>query len=502
MDDKPDTRASDMEAMLPKWQKVRAIFGGLDELRRQAATYLPQLPKESAARYEFRVQVSKLTNVYSDIIENLAHRAFAKEVTLKDDTTDTTFDEFAADVDGRGNSLHVVTSESFYNAIGFGIDWILVDYTKGVPPNATVAQERRLGARPYWVRYPVESVLAAYTAQIEGREQFVHVRLLEHKTVRTGFGESPEKRVLEFNREQSRDADGNPVWSGANLTVWREHKDKSGKTEWKIEEPKRPLTIEPIPLVPVLTGRRRGKGWKFKPPMQDAADLQITLFQQETGLEFAKTMTAYPMITGNGVSPDIGDDGRVVPLETGPGIALYAPNSGEGGSSSWDILEPSATSLKFLADDVASTTKELRELGRQPLTAQSSGNLTKITTAFAAKKGNSAVKAWAINAADAFNLAMKYTALWFKSDLRPEVEIGTDFDTSESEDDGYAHVLSLRKSGEISRDATLHEAKRRGILDAKYDPDADADLILDDLEGQEGEDDTTEDEDDTDANAE
>ncbi|WP_306150731.1 DUF4055 domain-containing protein [Roseovarius sp. MMSF_3281] len=490
MEQKPDTRASDMEAMLPKWQKVRTILDGLASMRRQAKTYLPQLPKETDARYKFRIEVSKLTNVFADIVENLAHRAFAKEVTIKEDTTDSTFDEFIEDVDGRGNSLHVVASESFYDAIAFGVDWILVDYTKNVPQNATVAQERKMGARPYWVRYPVESVRAAYTAMIEGKEQFVHVRLLEHKTVRKGFFETTEKRVLEFNREKEGEA-----WGGATITVWKEVKGDDGQLKWIIEEPKRPLTIQVIPLVAVLTGRRKGKGWTFKPPMQDAADLQITLFQQETGLEFAKTMSCYPMIAGNGVSPSIGEDGKPEPIETGPGIALYAPNTGEGGSASWEILEPSAASLKFLADDVKNTTKELRELGRQPLTAQSSGNLTKITTSFAASKGNSAIQAWAINASDAYNTAMAYTAMWLKSELRPLVQIDTDFDTSDSEDDGFSHVMSLRKSGDISRDATLHEAKRRSILDKKYDPEADADLILDDLEDG---DDETEDEDDDD----
>jgi hypothetical protein len=494
MDNQPDKLASDMEAMQPYWSKINALYGGLTSMRANSDTFLPKMPDESSERYELRKGITKLTNVFRDIVENLSQRAFAKKVTLAEDSVDAAFKEFEMDVDGRGNSLHVVAGEMFYDAIGYSIDWMLVDYTKGVPLNATVADEKKLGARPYWVRYPVTSVLAAYTSMIEGKEHFTHVRLKENSTKRVGFGEETVKRVRQIDRAEI--APG--VFDNPMVTIFLEHTKESGEKEWVIEGTPYYMTIKYIPLVPFVTGRRKGKGWKTTPAMQDAADLQITLYQQESALEFAKLMTAFPMLAGNGVSPMIGADGNPEPISAGPGLALYAPSSGDGAAGSWTIIEPSSSSLTFLASDVSATIKELREIGRQPLTAQS-GNLTRITTAFAAGKGNSAVQAWALNAKDALELALYYTALWLKSDAEPKVVMDLDFDVSEREDDGYSNVLELRKEGEISRHQTLHEAKRRGILDKDFDPDDDLDMLLEEIEGDkdnEGKDDDVKDDDD------
>ncbi len=251
--------------------------------------------------------------------------------------------------------------------------------------------------------------------------------------------------------------------------------------------PETPISIGVIPLVPFITGRRLGSSWRFHPPMRDAAELQIEHYQQESALKHIKSLTAFPMLAGNGVSPAMGDDGKPMPVPVGPQSVLYAPPSGESGShGEWQFIEPSAESMKFLAEDIKETARELRELGRQPLTAQS-GNLTVVTTAFAAQKGNAAIQAWAINLKDALERAFDLTARWFAVDLDPNVIVDMEFDLGFGDDESFAHVLTLRSNGDISREAEIHEAKRRGILDADYDGDADAEKILDDLIGDEGE---------------
>ena len=217
--------------------------------------------------------------------------------------------------------------------------------------------------------------------------------------------------------------------------------------------------------------------------MADAADLQVELFQQESSLKYAKIMTAYPMLAGNGVSPPLGDGGEPATVPVGPHAVLYAPPDGQGTSGSWQFIEPSATSLRFLADDIKETIKELRELGRQPLTAQS-GNLTVVTTAFAAQKGNAAIQAWALNLKNALENALKFTALWLRTpDFEPKVMIDTDFDLGIGDDDTFTHVLALRSGEEpmISREQVIHEAKRRGILTPDYDGEEDLETLLAEL---------------------
>jgi hypothetical protein len=103
---------------------------------------------------------------------------------------------------------------------------------------------------------------------------------------------------------------------------------------------------------------------------------------------------------------------RAVLLSLRPGLA----------SALAGAIEPDATSLKFLAEEIEKTIQQMRELGRQPLTAQT-GNLTVVTTQFAAQKGNSAIQAWALNLKDAMENALRYTAMWLKEEAEAEFEL-------------------------------------------------------------------------------
>lgn len=485
----PTTKASDIAANGEFWAKVKAVMSGLAAVKRAKDTFLPKLENESAERYKLRQSVMKLTGIYPDIAESLAQRVFAEKVDLLDGAPSQLVD-FVEDVDGRGNNLHVFAGDQLKDGIAYGLDVMLVTYPDDIPPDATVAQEQALGGRVRWVRYPVNSILQLETDLIEGAEQFVHVRFLEEEVITEGFKERTIQRVRQLVRDKIGEGYGPP-----RFAIWEKVKSATGAEEWVIVR-EGVIDLGYIPVVAFLTGERE-RGYHLTPPLQAALDLQCTLMTQESNLEFAKMMTAFPMIAGIGVTPEMDENGEPEPLAIGPGVALYAPHQGEGVTPRWEILEPSAESLRFLADDIEKTKDDLRELGRQPLTSKS-GNLTRITAATAANKGNSAVSAWALDQKDALELSLHMTADWMSLDADPEVAINTDHQMDLDDDDGFAHVLSLRSTGEISRTATIHEAQRRNILDRDYDEEADLDALLDEIEDDELEGEDVEDEDDED----
>lgn len=491
---KPDARSSDLEGMMDYWRETRAILDGQDAMVAMASTFLPKMEDESEERYKLRKSVAKLTNIFADTVENLTTRAFAEKVVLVEGTSDPDLDELVEDIDGRGNSLHVVTGRSFEDGIAMGVDFILIDQSGAITDQTTVAEAKRLGIRPYWVRYPVGNVLAAELAMINGQADFVHARFLEITTKREGFKEVTETRVRVLNREDLTDPslpDSAPrVYGPPMVSVWKKTKDEKGAEKWIVESEPRAIGLDYIPLVAFVTGQQDGLTWDIRPPMRSAVDLQKTLFRKETALEYATECCAFPMLTGNGVAPEKDEKGEIIAIKTGPGQVLYAPYTGEGGTPSWDTLEPSAASLKFMAEQIETTKRDARELGRQPLTAQS-GNLTRVTTAFAAAKGNSAVQAWVQLAKDAYERALQITADWISSAAEPELVMAKDLDTSMREDDGFGQVLELRKNGDLSREAVLHEGKRRGVLDRDFDPEADAEAILAEIEADDGQEDDT-----------
>lgn len=475
----PATPSGDHAVMLDYWTMVDTILGGAKAMREARTITLPKFANETVAAYAFRADNAKFTNIYRDIVENLAQRPFAKEVAIAEGAPQEITD-FIEDVDGQGNHLHVFAGEVFFAGINAAIDWVLVDFTAQVPVNATRATEASIGARPYWVRVPARDMIAVYSDMIDGREEIIHARIREPVLVRDGFGERTIERVRVFDRAP---LDGGG-YAAATWELFEETKVEgpaaigAPQTTWE-SVGAGSISIGVIPLVPFIAGRRIASSWRLHPPMQDAAYLQIEHYQQESALKHIKALTAFPMLAGNGVTPPKDAAGRILAVPVGPQAVLYAPPNGDSPPGSWTFIEPGAESLRFLADDIKATAQELRELGRQPLTAQS-GNLTVVTTAFAAQKGNAAIQAWALNLKDALERAFVLTARWLRIAFEAEVKIDTEFDLGIGGDDSFKHVLTMREREDISRQAMIAEAMRRGILGPDYDPDADLSAILTD----------------------
>jgi len=353
----------------------------------------------------------------------------------------------------------------------------MVEFTKARPNEdgspLSLKQEQLQGLRPYWVHIPAKRVLAVYTDVVAGQELFVHARIREDVTKRAGFEEVCIERIRVLNREPVVDAFDRIVgYAPATFEVYeRETTDGKSGSDWVIVD-SGPITIGVIPLAPFITGRRKGGSWRFVPPLRDAAFLQVEHYQQETALKSIKELTAFPMLAGNGVTPEM-EGGRPKAVPVGPRSVLYAPATPTGNSAvvgEWIFIEPSAESLKFLAEDVKNTEQQLRELGRQPLTAQT-GNLTVVTTAFAAQKGNSAIQAWALNLKDALEQAFVLTAMWLKEAAAPTVRVFTDFGIDMDDDKGIDSLNAARKARDLSRLTYWEEMQRRNVLSADFDPD-------------------------------
>lgn len=453
-------RNVDSAYMLPYWNLTDDLIVGYDAVKAQGAKYLPKFSDEPQSDYDARLQQTEMTNVYGDVVETLAGKPFEEAVTLEQDKNEETgeaiplpsgLDDFVKDVDGAGNDLTSFVATTFFNGINSAIDWIYVDYPK--VDAATVRTQQDVinnGIRPFWSHVLGRNVLEATSQIINGKETLIYMRILEP-------GNPNNVRV--FTRTPD---------SIVTMMLFEERIESDGKTKSFILIDNAVITIGVIPLVPFVTGRRDGRSWKFFPTMRAAADVQIQLYQQESALKFAKTMTAYPMLAANGISPAKGPDGKPMKLAVGPNRVLYSQRDGGSGTyGSWSYVSPDAACLTFLKTDVKETMDQLRELGKQPLTAQS-GNLTVITTAYAAGKSRSAVSAWALRLKGVVENAMKLTCLWLNikpDDFEPCIKVYDDFDdfsTDQASDLGALQFARTNK--EISHENYIAELKRRNTI--------------------------------------
>ena len=481
----PSAVSGDYAAMAPFWNMVDAILGGSQTMRDAREAYLPTFPNESKPDYNIRVANAKFTNIYADIVNSLASKPFSEECTLDDEASDK-LKKLSEDIDGRGNNLHVFAADVFFHGVNYAIDWILIDHVKAVPNTdgrpLSQEQEDEQGLRPYWVHVPAKRMLAVYTGVVANQEVIVHARMEENVTERVGYQELLYRQVRVFNREpifQDLPTGGRKIvgYEPATYQLWRE-----ADGSWNIQESGK-VTIGIIPIVPFVTGRRKGASWQFVPPMQDAAYLQVEHYQQESGLKHIKTLTAFPMLAGNGVNPPKDPAGNPLPVPVGPQAVLYAPPHVETGNhGEWKIIQPEPGCLKFLAEDVANTEAQLRELGRQPLTA--TAGITVVVAGLASQKASSAVQAWALGLKDALEQAYKITCMWLKLNEEPIVKVFTDFAIDPNDEKGPTFLMEMRKNGDLSRETLWEEAQRRNTLSADFDPEAENDRLEEERDEQ------------------
>lgn len=459
-------RASDIESMCEYWEDAETVLGGVRALTAAKEKHLPKFDRETASAYKSRLKLTAYTNIYRDIIDSLSSKPFENEVQIikgenaKDLEPPQDIVDFCEDVNGAGDSLTTFAADVFFHGIHSAVDWILVDFPTPDRSFKNRAEERAAGLKPYWVRVSGQSVLEVRCEIINGEECLTYVRYLEDSAA-----EKRTVRIFNYNTVE-----------GVSFEIWEEQEDYVNKTAPAKDQTKFKMVnngsmkgISRIPMVAFATGRRKARKQSYLPVMTDVIDMSLRLFRSESGLEYAKTLSAYPMLTGNGVKPEKNEDGTTKELVVGPGHVLYAPPQASGGApGNWAYVEPNSQSLIFLEGNIEKIKREIRELGRQPLTAQTD-NLTVVTTQVAASKARSAVQQWALNLKNTLEKAISFTMEWksIADGYKPQVYVYTEFDTFIDGKDLDA-LIEARKNGDMSHQTFMEELKRRGVLSPEY----------------------------------
>lgn len=466
-----EKKSADYAAMVNYWQDAIDFMSGEETVILAANRYLPRYPDETRDEYNFRLEYAKLTNVFRDVVEGLANKPFERSVTIEPAVAETDpINQIAEDVDGSGTNITVFAMDVFFNGIANAVDFIMVDYpsvprqfdANGQPIALSQADEKALGIRPVWSRLSPLNIYEITTKMIKGKELVDYVRLFEPEK-----GNQP-KQIREMIHDE---ATGVAQW-----IVWKWNKE----AEDYLLDSQGVFSIGIIPIVPLHLGRRKGKTFQYYPPMKDALSLQKKLYRSESNLEVTKVFTAYPMLVAKGMKPENDANGKPKRLIRGPGITLYAPFNGQGSQTDWAYLEPSGASLTFLQSDVDKTMQACREIGKQPLTV-SSGNLTTITTAVAAGKAKSAVKAWTIGLSDALTNALYLTCLWLGVESAYKAYVFDEFDEFTEPGQDLQALQFAVQNNYISVDTYNNELVRRKVLSADFDPEAERKKLLDEM---------------------
>lgn len=461
MPDDPSTTSTEYKRMEPKWRLVSDILGGVEAIRARAGTYLPRYEVETQGDYDRRLRSTPWRPEFADILQTLGSKPFGRDVVLKgnvhdeiqgkaDPSTKMRYGGLVDDIDGRGNSLTTFASDAFSSAIAKGAHAILVDHPP-MPENASRADEKAIGARPYWVHVPFDNIIALYTDVEGGRETITHVRIRECRIERDGYGEKivNQIRVLEPGTSKVFEQNDKGLWISKSETPML-----------------RGGTHRSVPLALCFLGKRLGMQ-EVRLPLQSVADMSIELFQALSRYEEILTYAGSPMLAGNGIAPPLKEE---VPIAVGPKTILFAPRMGDGSAPYWDFIQPKAENITAIKASVEAIQSDMRRIGLQPITEQP-GNPTATGKAIDAAKAHSAVKSWALLQNDAIEQAMVFTAQYLGIETTIQTEVSTDFSVLPYAAEPLKALLTARATKDISHETLIGSLKRFDVLPADFDVD-------------------------------
>jgi hypothetical protein len=434
----PTTPSAAHQKMAPRIQLANTLMDGTDALREAAETYLPKYPQETQDNYDARLERSVLINYFRRSVESLIGKPFSVPITLGDDM-DVQLHDLSEDIDRQGNNIDVFSRKSFRDGLLKGLTHILVEFPNTAAV-ATLDDERKLGAMPYFVHIPPESIIAAYCEYRNGEEFLTHVRIYEEETVRVGFDEEVIQRVRILEPG-----------------IWKVYR-KNGK-KWDLED-EGVTTLDYIPLLTFYADRE--DFMVARSPLLDLAHANLAHYQSASDQRNILTVARFPMLAASGVTDD------EATIKVGPRQLLQC--SAKDGK--FYYVEHTGKAIETGRQDLEDLKAEMSILGIELLSK--SGNATATAKAIDTAENLSMLQALTLVFKDVLERAYEVAAEWMKiASGGGSIKINTDFGLSMNETADLAALQFARTNGDISREGYLNELKRRNTLSADYDMEAD-----------------------------
>lgn len=455
------TPSSAYQRMLPRWKMIDALLGGTEAMRAAQEEFLPQYDAESNKNYKNRLARATLFNMTEQTLNSLAGKPFEESIVLGDDVP-MQIEDLAEDIDQQGSNLQAFCRAWFREAWAKGFSHVLVEHPTPESleegQTRTLADDREEGLRPYWVNIRPESVIAAYSQFLHGKEYLTHVRILETSTERDGWEETTKVRVRVLEPG---------IWQ-----VWMPKEKGKEDKEWVIET-EGATDLGYVPLVTFYTTKRDGL-MECKPPLTDLAHLNVAHWQSSSDQRNVLTVSRFPILAGSGVPADY-------KIAVGPNNFLTT----EAPEGKWYYVEHTGAAIAAGVTDLDSLENQMATYGAEYL-RKKTGNETATGRALDSAEAVSYLGATVMDFQDAIELAMQYTADWLKLDIGGSVSINHDMGLSETDASALDTLMKMRAARDISRKTLLGEMQNRSILSDDFDEEEDEELLAEEAKNSMG----------------
>lgn len=437
------TQVNEVDAPIARmqadWAVIDALLGGTPTMRAAKTKYLPQQPRESDDDYKYRLSTSTLFPAFERTLAVMAGKPFSKEITVSDSVPEPV-QSLLPSVDDKGSSLHTFAFRAFREMVSHGFGGILVDHTKTDGQAKTVADAKRLGARPYWVHYKHGQILGARFKQGAAGLELVLLRLLE--TVEEESGDYGTEAV-----EQVR-----VLRPGS----WEIHR-KTGDG-WVIAE-SGTTTLQRIPFVFLLAnpiGPMEGR-----PPLKDLAYLNVKHWQQQSDQDESARFCRKRLLVFTGLTSQ--DE-----ITVASDMAVRLPKDADA-----KIVEGSAESINVGRSELDALEQQMIQTGAELLVAKP-GQRTATEASNDAEANKSSLQSLVEDFEDAIDRCLQFTADWSSAGEGGSVSLFKDFGAATLSDASAQLVVTMGQAGQITQETVLREMQRRGVLSPDLDVEDEA----------------------------
>lgn len=421
------TESAAVEEMAVHWPMLRALLGGTHAMRAAGKAYLPQWPNEEDRSYLARLAVATLYPAYARTVEVLAGKPFSKPLTLGEDVP-ARLQEWSQDIDLQGRNLHTFAAELMRDVIGYGLSGVLIDYPKadGI---RTQADEKAIGARPYFTRYAPGTVLGWKSEQRAGATRLTQLRLLE--SVEEDDGDWATKSA-----EQVR------VLVPGAWAIYR----SNGKNEWALFE-EGTTTLSEIPFV-FFYGERQGFGTS-RPPLLDLAHQNVEHWQSASDQQTITHVARVPILTVIGA-----DDTSIT---VGASAAVSLPLGAD-----LKFVEHTGAAIEAGRQSLLDLEERMRQTGAELLVLKP-GQITATQTQAESEANRCALQRIAQDVQDGLNMCLQFAADWVGEAEGGHVELFKSYGMPPS-DASMESIIKAVSLGLISGETALYEFQRRGLV--------------------------------------
>ncbi len=437
MAQKVQHRSAEVEAMATGWPIAEALLGGTATMRAAGQSFLPKWPNEEDDSYKTRLATATLFPAFGRTLSVMSGKPFSKQLTLGEDVP-AAIQEWCQDVDLQGNSLHTFAASMMDEVLGFGIAGVLVDYPI-VQDAKTLADERKIGARPYMVMVKHAQILGWMAQRVNGVWVLTQLRIAETKEVPDGaFGVKHEPRVRVLT-------------PGAWAVYMPPKKDGD---DWVLEADGK-TTLDAIPFVPFY-GRKLGYMVGVS-PLLDLAYLNVKHWQSQSDQDTILHVARVHILAIIGADEDS-------KLTVGASAAVKIPLNGDMKfvEHTGAAIDAGTKSLELLEGQMIQTGAELlvQKPGQRSATEANNdaeankSDLQRVTEAME----------------DSLDQCLQWMAEWVKQPQGGHVSLFKDFGAATLTDASAQLVLSLQQGGLITKATALKEYQRRGTLSPDLDP--------------------------------